>query len=172
MGTELGVLRKKNVFFVVFFPPGFWPFLAAGWCFFMFLVFFCFFMVVLGTAASCGTKEALFFEYFWHSLFLRRLLVECFFVFPSCMTYQVVRQWGTHIYGRCGMWDVGCVCHGMNMCACECKSMMTWQIEVQWGPHIYRRCGFGMLRPYVMACIRAICDHIADRGAMEVTKRK
>ena len=26
-------------------------------------------MVVLGTSASCGTKEALFFEYFWHSLF-------------------------------------------------------------------------------------------------------
>ena len=50
-------------------PPHFWPFLAAGWCFFMFfLVFFCFFMVVLGTSASCGTKEALFFQYFWHSV--------------------------------------------------------------------------------------------------------
>ena len=35
------------------------------------------------------------------------------------------------------MWDVGSVCHGMNMCKCECKSMMTWQIELQWGPHIY-----------------------------------
>ena len=62
------------------------PFLAVfgrGLVFFhVFLVFFCFFMVVLGTNASCGTKEALFFfEYFWHSLFLRRLLAENFFVF-------------------------------------------------------------------------------------------
>ena len=29
-----------------------------------------------------------------------------------------------------------------------------------------------MLRPYVMACVRAIGDHIADRDAKEVTKRK
>ena len=82
MGTEPGVLRKKRVFcFFCFFPP----FLAVFGCgllfFHVFWYFFCFFMVVLGTNASCGTKEALFFEYFWHSLFLRRPLAECFFVF-------------------------------------------------------------------------------------------
>ena len=137
---ESCVLQKKSYFCFLFFPP-FFAFFRRGLVFFH--VFWCFFfMVVLGTNASCGTKEALFFEYFWHSFFLRRILAECFFCFfPSCMTYQVVLQWGTHIYGRCGMWDVGSVCDGMNMCKCECKSMMTWQIEVQWGPHIYRRCG-------------------------------
>ena len=114
MGTESGVLKKTR--FLLFFLF-FLPFLAVfgrGLVFFpCFLVFFCFFMVVSGTNASCGTKEALFFEYFWHSLFLRRLLAESFFCFfPSCMTYQVVLQWGTH------------------MCNCACKSMMKWQIEV------------------------------------------
>ena len=74
------VFYKKNAVFVFFCR--FWPFLAAGWCFFMFFgVFFCFFMVVLGTNASCNTKVALFFEHFWHSLFLRRLPAENFFVF-------------------------------------------------------------------------------------------
>ena len=47
----------------------------------MFFGVFLFFMVVLGTKASCGTKEALFFEYFCHSLFLQRLLPENFLVF-------------------------------------------------------------------------------------------
>ena len=61
MGTESGVLQKKARFLFFCFFCRFWPFLAAGWCFFMFFgVFFCFFMVVLGTNASCGTKEA------WH----------------------------------------------------------------------------------------------------------
>ena len=114
MGTESGVLQKKTrfLFFFVFFAVfgRFWPRVGVFSCF---LVFFCFFMVVSGTNASCGTKEALFFEYFWHSLFLRRLLAESFFCFfPSCMTYQVVLQWGT------------------QMCNCACKSMMKWQIEV------------------------------------------
>ena len=86
-------------------------FLAAGWCFFMFFgVFFVFFMVVLGTNASCGTKEALFlnifvFEYFWHSLFLRRFLAEFFFFslmhdVPSSSTMGETHTWE--------MWDVGC----------------------------------------------------------------
>ena len=62
---------KKNAFLCFFlffcrFLPFFWPRVGVFSCF---LVFF-FFMVVLGTNASCGTKEALFFEYFWHSLFL------------------------------------------------------------------------------------------------------
>ena len=73
---------KKNAFFVFFV---FFPFLAVfGRGLVFFHVFWCFFvfsMVVLGTNASCGTKEALFFEYFWHSLFLRRLPAENFFVF-------------------------------------------------------------------------------------------
>ena len=77
------VFYKKNAFFVFF--VFFWLFLAVfgrGLVFFhVFWCFFCFFMVVLGTNASSGTKEALFFEYFWHSLFLRRLPVENFFVF-------------------------------------------------------------------------------------------
>ena len=64
-----------------FFSPVFGRFLPRVGVFSRFSVFFCFFMVVLGTNASCGTKEALFFEYFWHSLFLRRLLAECFFAF-------------------------------------------------------------------------------------------
>ena len=116
-------------------------------------------MVVLGTNASCGTKEALFFEYFWHSLFLCRLPAEIFFVFsPSCMTCQVDPPWGAHIYGRRGIWDVTSTCHGMNMCN---------------GGHTYiGDVGFGMLRPDVIACIRAIGEHIANRGVKEVTKRK
>ena len=119
---EWGVLQKKRVFVFLFFLP-FLAVFGRGLVFFMFFGVF-FFMVVSGTNASCGTKEPLFFEYFWHFLFLRRLLAESFFVFfPSCMTYQVVLQSGTH------------------MCNYACKSMMKWQIEVQWGPHIYRRCG-------------------------------
>ena len=62
---------KKRVlcFFCFFFPflAGFGRglvFFNVLWCFFVF------FMVVLGTNASFGTKEALFFEYFCHSLFL------------------------------------------------------------------------------------------------------
>ena len=69
---------KKNTFF-------FLPFFAVFGCGLVFLhvfwCFFCFFMVVSGTNLSCGTKEPLFFEYFWHSLFVRRLLAESFFVF-------------------------------------------------------------------------------------------
>ena len=85
MGTESGVLQKKRVFcFFCFFCrfSCFWPRVGVSSCF---LVFFCFFMVVSGTNASCGTKEALFFEYFWHSLFLRRLLAKSFFLFFSLM---------------------------------------------------------------------------------------
>ena len=60
MGTESGVLQK-NVFFVVFFPPVLAVF-GRGLVFFhVFWCFFCFFMVVLGTNASCGTEEALLF---------------------------------------------------------------------------------------------------------------
>ena len=39
---ESGVLQKKPRFFFGFFCR-FWPFLAAGWCFFMFFGVFLFF---------------------------------------------------------------------------------------------------------------------------------
>ena len=77
-GYGVGCFTKKNAFFVFCFVGRFWPRVGVFSCF---LVFFCFFMVVSGTNASCGTKEALVFENFWHSLFLRRLLAESFFSF-------------------------------------------------------------------------------------------
>ena len=77
-GYGLGCFtKKKNASFVFLFFFSvfgrFWP--PVGVLSF-FLVFCCFFMVVLGTNTSCGTKEALFFEYFCHSLFLRCILGE------------------------------------------------------------------------------------------------
>ena len=139
MGTEVGILRKKRIFCFFCFFPLFWPFLAAGWCFFMFFGVFLFFH------GGIRYKHILWYQ--GSIIFLKIFGIPCFsdvfwqsvFLFFSLM--QVVLKLGAHIYGRCGMWDVGSLCHGMNMCKCECKSMMTWQIEVQWGPHIYRRCG-------------------------------
>ena len=71
--------KQKHVFFYSPVFGRFWQRVAGFSCFFW--CFFCFFVVVLGTNASCGTKEALFSEYFWHLLFLRRLLAESFFRF-------------------------------------------------------------------------------------------
>ena len=124
---------KKRIFCFFLFSSPFLAVFGRGLVIFhVFWCLFCDFIVILGTNASCGTKEALFFEYFWLSLFLRRLLAECFLFFS--LMHDIPSSKGGHTY----MGDVGC----------------------------------GMLGPYVMACIRAICDHIADRGAMEVTKRK
>ena len=99
MGTESGVLQKKRVF--CFFCFFFVPFLAAGWCFFMFSGVFLFFHGGIRYKRILWYQESIVFlnifgipcfsDVFWQRIF-----------FPSCMTCQVVLQWGTHIYGMIG----------------------------------------------------------------------
>ena len=77
MGTESGVVRKKTR---ILFPPPPPPICGHFWPRVGVFLFFCFFMGVLLTDPSCGTKEALFSKYFWYSLFLRCFLAVFFFL--------------------------------------------------------------------------------------------
>ena len=62
--------KKKRVFCFFCFPPRFWPFLAAGWCFFM---FFCVFFVFHG-----GIRYKRILWYQGSIVFLNIFAIPCF----------------------------------------------------------------------------------------------